>query len=288
MPADGSSRSYWFGGAGAGFAGAGLAWAGRACAGLTAAGVGAGAVGVWTVPLGAGRAGEVTCAGAGGGVRGAGITTASPSWAAQASALGVPLRYVPSLQRIVEPAGGGVLAADVARSAAGCTAARVTAGGGAPRWGSTAARPRCVEQALAAAGGTMKVPSLHCATASTGGGATTTAFGRIESSGRPGGAGAARSAATGAGAVLTAPAAGRPAGGGDATGGGGTRAGVWTTTGFGGGGAVAGACAAAGDSGASRASANANHPARAAALGRTESGARRIDADGRRFVMVPP
>jgi len=209
------------------------------------------------------------------------MAMARPPRPAQAASLGVPPRYVPSLQRIVAPAGGGVLAAAAVVMAAGVAPTRPTAGGGV-RCGSTASRPRWLEQAATAAGGTMKVPSLHCATALAGGArATALAAGRVESSGRPIGDGAGRRAGV-TEAGLTAVADGAPARGGATDAGGGGSVGARVPTGAGGGG-FDGAWAASGRAAAQRASASAS-PAVPAAFER----ARRVAANGREVVMATP
>ena len=68
---------------------------------------------------------------------------ARPAWPAHAVAAGVPFSHVPSLQRMVAPAGGvEAAAAGVARTAAAGAATRPTAAGGAARWIIATCRPR--------------------------------------------------------------------------------------------------------------------------------------------------
>jgi hypothetical protein len=99
--------------------------------------------------------------------------TATPPLEVHRSADGVPYKKVPSLHCIVEFAGGAIatLAGAITLAAAALTAALAADAftGGAARCGSLTRRPLCDVQPVLSPGATMKVPSEHCATASTGG-----------------------------------------------------------------------------------------------------------------------
>ncbi len=95
---------------------------------------------------------EVGRAGVGGGVAWP-TTTARPPLAAQRDAFTVPESHVPSLQRIVMPAGAAALAG--AAAAAGAAVVRIAiAGGAAARCVMTTWRPRWFAQPLGVAGET--------------------------------------------------------------------------------------------------------------------------------------
>ncbi len=152
---------------------------------------------------------------------------------------------MPSLQRIVAPAGGAAAWAGAACNwaiAAGAAAAGATGrGGGGVCW-VTNAKPRCAAHADGLTGPVSHVPSLQRPVAPAGVAAAAVARGRVESGvsalARPAGFGAAAGVAATA-VVREGRAAGR---GGGASRGGAANAGTVSRCGAGGGGVLAGAC----------------------------------------------
>src|SRR5207249_4505925 len=128
---------------------------------------------------GAGVGGGGGGAGIGGGFGGAASTAATPPNLAQRLAVGTPPKYVPSLQRIVAPAGATAVA-----GWATSEGVAATAGLGAALRGNTTRSPPWAAHVAASLGAMTNAPSVHRATAFAGGSTTeTTGLGRTESGG---------------------------------------------------------------------------------------------------------